>query len=647
MGSVEQAELMDYNAKPSAERDEGDPLTGALESAFKESSLSDYLGYNICDVDFVPVEQAIRPTCRLVVGRNPDLYPLKRKRPHPVSELITDLNNDDIPYIFQTIVSIGNNADYELSQRLAIYPPEYGIGVEDDFVQFIEEGPDKDLSDYYDPAIGKIRSNFDLDGHDFFRIIGSGPDATVEPRQDRGEAVAQRARRVLQGTYECHKLYAGYHDTDQTLETLYRYRDFYTKIPVDSAVLDAFVAFVPYYVDYTPWDRIRYADQPSLIRRPKELPPKNTSSEQSGGASAASETASDSGNIFATQGNEPHRFDEDTVAEYYEHRGFDVSRPDTKSSGSVPDLILQKDDDTYFAEVERSGTSRPANILTNAARAAYYDVPVYFFTEDRSKARTVAKLLRDPVKKHTETGAQLYTQSRALTLENGGRPVLPQTAASESRWFLVNDDSDPSTSAQLELRVEGRQEPIADGPADESVASWNYDTDVIPSGRSVPEEQTQIHPPFVPTKLAYLKETTIRYRLDMNEFTHFERDDYKPGWDYPDEEGKRKRYKAAFGTFLKNKTITVEEADLHKDDVISACLNEVYKPQTNRKAPGTGESGEAGRALWEHADKKEITSDDVAGRIKKVKNRTWRWPRDIESPDLPFKNDEPALEQWL
>lgn len=87
------------------------------------------------------------------------------------------------------------------------------------------------------------------------------------------------------------------------------------------------------------------------------------------------------------------------------------------SADSVPDLVLQKDGQVYFGEVERSGTSQPANILTNTARAAYCDVPVYFFVADKSAARTVAKVLRDPVKAHTETGAQLYTQSKALTVE--------------------------------------------------------------------------------------------------------------------------------------------------------------------------------------------------------------------------------------
>jgi len=143
----------------------------------EEHNLPDWIGYDIADVDFAPIEQTLRPTCRLVVGKNPDLQPLSRKTPHPVIALIRDLNQQDIPYLLQTIVSLSSSksADYELSQRLAIYPPDYGIAVEQDFINFLTDGPVADLADYYDQNIDHIRSNFDLDAHDFFKIEGKGP----------------------------------------------------------------------------------------------------------------------------------------------------------------------------------------------------------------------------------------------------------------------------------------------------------------------------------------------------------------------------------------------------------------------------------------------------------------------------------------
>lgn len=221
--------------------------------------------------------------------------------------------------------------------------------------------------------------------------------------------------------------------------------------------------------------------------------------------------------------------------------------------------------------------------------------------------------------------------------------MLPQSAASESQWYLINDDPVAGATARLELRVDdGRA--LVSGPVDESVATWEYDTDVIPSGRSVPDDRTRIHPPFVPTQLAYLNQSKIRYQRDINEFALFERGDYQPGWDFTDQEGKRKRYIAAFGQFVETKLITVEEADLQRDVIISKFLDELYKPQTTRKALG---QGEAGRALWHHVERKQNTTNDNSGKIKKLKNQTWRWPLGIESPDLPFVGEEAVLEQWL
>lgn len=211
---------------------------------------------------------------------------------------------------------------------MAVYPPEYGIGVEGDFAQFLTEGPTTDLNDYYDPMNDKIRTNFDLDGHKFFRVEGTGPDATVEPREHGDEVVAERARRILQGKYECHKLYAGYHDTDKTLETLYQQHNFYSKIPVDSSALGAFLAVVPDYFDNSRWGKIGYANEPSLIVRPKELPATDaTADETHSDTTLRQPQASDpvSESTFVTQGSDEHQFNENTVAEYYDGRGFDVA----------------------------------------------------------------------------------------------------------------------------------------------------------------------------------------------------------------------------------------------------------------------------------------------------------------------------------
>jgi len=654
LGEVDDThQLTEFGGGVTSDREEHSSITGALKAVIDddidgddgyEDVLPAELGYDICDIDFSPIERTIRPTCRLVVPSSPDLQPLRRKEPHPIADLITDLNQDDVFYILQTIVSVGHgSADYELSQRLAVYPPEYGIGVQKDFIDLLKHGPPIDLSDYYDPYLGVIQSNFDLDGRDFFTIEGSGPEATVKKRSDRGDALVERARRILDGKLECHRLYAGYHETNQDLETLYRHRDYYTKIPVNGAALDAFLDFVPDYIDYPPSEAVNYVTPPKLISRPERLPAERFDTEDTTPTAPSNQSAENTGTPHPTRGSKKHRFTEDSVAEYYRDRGFDVEQPDTKIDGSVPDLILHKDDTTYVGEVENTGKSRPANILTNAARAVHYDVPVYFFTEDKSAAQTVADILRHPVRTNTDRGARLYTQSRALSLDDGGWPLLPADASkNESKWYLVNDNPEPEHGARLELRANG--EVIASGPADESVTTFEYDTQIEPAGGPVPSGRTRIHPPFVPTKLAYLKSSTIRYQRGNKELTHFERDDYQPGWNYTNEEGKRTRYRAAFGQFIADKTIKIEGAELLKHDTIDTLLEELYNPQTSRKTPGIKE---AARALWKHAEKKSRTEDadsndgnaDASGKTDLLRDRHWRWPPDITSPDHSFIND--------
>jgi len=415
---------------------------------------------------------------------------------------------------------------------------------------------------------------------------------------------------------------------------------------------------VPVYIDHSPWETVRYADPPRLLSRTEQLPSETDGADSPvrGRPSLTNETgeAGETDNPhLQTQGSEEHRLDESVVEEQYESRGFEVARPDTETTASVPDLIFLKNDILYLGEVERTGTSRPANILTNAARAVYYDVPVYFFVKDKSAAKTVAKILRDPVHTHTDTGARLYTLSRALTLENGGYPLLPADATvSESKWFLENDTPESSagddgstvnSTATLELRADGRV--IASGPVTDSVATYEYETDVV-HGESVPDNRTRIHPPFVPTKLAYLSTSTIRYQRNEKEFATYEPDDYQPGWNYTDDEGKETRYKTAFGTFVENKTIPVPGGEILKQEAIPVLKRELYEPQTSRKAPPMNW---AARALWKHVDKKSNNREEEAGTVDKVKDRKWRWPRGVVSPDLPFAGDssEFDLDQWL
>ena len=583
-------------------------------------------GFDRCAVDLAPVEKTIRPTCRLIVRESSDLSPFARKSPHPIVGIIKDLKEEDIPYLFQTIISkaSGSGHDYQLSQRLVAYPPNYGIGLDHDFAAHVEEGPVVNLSDYYDETARRVRSNFDLDSSDYFDVREAEDGRrSVKKRYKHGEMAVESAREILEGKRECYDLYAGFHDTDKKLERLYRNVSYYSSIALNKADLRAFMLLVPDYVKYSPWDVVNYVDPPEMFCQPIKI--------AEGTDSPHSEFIidDDAEVTFATQGSDEHRYGVGFTKQYYESRGFEVEVLDDEDTESIPDLRMRKDGITYVLEVEHSGQSRPANILTNAGRAYHYDLNLVFIAESKKEAQKIVKILRHPVSVNTDTGARLYTYSDGLILEDGSKPLLPEgTTPRESKWYLSHDGT-------LELRANG--EVIVSGPADESVRTWEF-PDVVSDG-AVPSHRTRVHGPFVPSRLLYLSGVEIRYQ-NGSTLSLLEEDDYPTSWDYSDQEGKRKRYKSAFKEFVKEKMVSHRGGEIDKQEVFTLVIDEFYKPQTSRKAPGLSERG---RALWEYVEKKHKDDNDY----HVVRDQAWRWPRGIESPDRPFiGGKELELERW-
>jgi hypothetical protein len=641
LSDPEQAQLGDSSTSTSATHKEPSAAKGALENACEEHLTEPYgYGYDRCAVDLSPLEGTLRPTCRLAVRESPDLMPLSQRNPHGVVQLISDLNDSDVPYLFQTIVSRGSDADFELSQRLAIYPPNYGIATEHDFAKYLDDTTRIDLSTYYDAQSNRIRSNFDLDGTRYFEIDKSGGAWKAVSRHKHDVEIIRAARRVLAGRKECHDLYAGYHDTDKELESLYQYANYYTKIPIDSRTLQAFVALVADQVTYSPWKSVSYVDPPKLITTPIQLP--------AGADTSTEEPADQPDNIIhydderpptlATRGSDEHQYNEDFVASYYRDRGWTVEQLDIDVSASVPDIRIQKDGQTYFVEVEQHNLSQPANILTNAARAAHHDMDVIFVGEDKSTAQSIVKLLREPVRDtDVSDGARLYTQSSALTLDNGDKPLLPPSLG-ESRWYLRYSDAEPDSETD-EARSPSQMDPelrletpdgdvIVSGSVEEGVASWTGFPEVVAQTATVPDDRTPIYLPFVPTQLAYLQRSSLQY-YNGDQLEQLEADDYSTTWNQSDAAGKRERYENAYKKFVDRYTVPIQHSEIEKTEVINLMNEAIYKPQTSRKAPGMRESG---RALWKYAEQKSREDNT----LDLVKNRTWRWPRHVTSPDLPF-----------
>ncbi|MDB9281729.1 hypothetical protein PN416_17890 [Halorubrum ezzemoulense] len=649
-----QTQVGQFGTSTSVTHDEASAATGALESACKEQLVKPYgYGYDRCAVDLSPLEGTIRPTCRLAVRESPDLLPLAQRNPHGVVELISDLNDQDVPYLLQTIISRGGKqSDFELSQRLAVYRPNYGLATEHDFAKHLDTGERVDLSTYYDDQTNRIRSNFDLDATRYFDIDTSGDRYEAVSRHKHDVEIIRAARRVLAGRKDCHDLYAGYHDTDKELENLYQYANYYTKIPVDKRTVRAFVALVSDSIEYSPWENVGYIDPPKLITNPVVVPTTAGETADPEGASPENVTQYDDEQSvrLMTQGSAEHQLNEDWVVDYFADAGWTVKQLDTEATESVPDIWIQKDEIEYFVEVEHKGTDQPANVLTNAARAAHYDMDVIFVVKKKPIAQSIAKMLREPV---TDTdvhnGAQLYTMSDELTLTDGSKPVLPPDVES-SQWYLryqeppeAEDEDDTDIKARSpsqiepELRLETPDgEVLAAGSVDESVATWEFEELLCESDPSA-ADRTNVHGPFVPTQLAYLARSSLRYR-NGDQLERLDPNEYPANWNQSDAAGKRERYKNAYETFVDRYTVAVDYTEIEKPDFIKPMNERIYKPQTSRKAPGMRESG---RALWQFAERK--SRDNNA--LDLIKNRTWRWPHDVTSPDMSFVGHSTVLSE--
>ncbi len=150
-------------------------------------------------------------------------------------------------------------------------------------------------------------------------------------------------------------------------------------------------------------------------------------------------------------------------------------------------------------------------------------------------------------------------------------------------------------------------------------------------------DRTNVHGPFVPTQLAYLAWSSLRYR-NGGQLEWLDPNEYPADWNQSDAAGKRALYKNAYGTFVDRYTVPVEYTEIKKPDFITPMNERIYKPQTSRKVPGMRESG---WALWQFAEHKSRDSN----ALDLIKNRTWRWPHDVTSPDMSFVGDSTVLSE--
>jgi hypothetical protein len=611
---------------------ESDQLQGAIREASKDVLPSTYHIAD-CAVDLWPLQQAVRPAYRLAVRKNSDYLPQAKRRPHAITALFRELRDADAAFLLQTIIEQASSQNtFTLSQRLVVYPKNYGLVTEHDFGRVITDGPQFSLSEAYnDGGHNRFLDSRSFDATEFFTVSERDDGSyQVRERTKHGETAADKARRLLRGHDECRDLYPGYHDTLTDFKRLFRDREYHTKIPVDAAALGAFLSLAPFSLPDSPFNAIGYADEPKTYESRVQV------------RSTDIETDSPT---YQTQGGKIHRDREDRVETSFEHAGWTVSRPDTETTGAVPDLTISKNEITQNVEVEDENLSQPANIIKNAIRGLHQDRDVIFIVGSKSDAQSVVSTLAHPMRETTANGAWLLTQSTELTLDDGGTPHLPESdRTGTSRW-------ETTWNGRLKLLSNG--EIIASGPVDEPVSSYEYDTDVIDG--SSPSDRTAVHPPMYPPKLCLLSHVEVRYEVDTHTFAKLQPDDYDNDWNTSDQEGRRKRYRNALETFWEQKFVSVPRSRLRdgrdgttlapkevsKQELFDRFRDEFYDPQCSRKTPGDGECGIA--MPTPPGDDESYFSewnDNERGiNYEFLAEHTFAWETGVMSSDLPFVDE--------
>ncbi len=619
-------------------------VVGAVRNACEDNLPPAYEFAN-CTLDFSPIEEMTVPTCRLAARESTDLARLGKPNSHPVVALCADLYTEQVPYIFQMVVSKPSADRFAISVRLAVYEPQYGIATEEDFARHLQGGPAFDLQEYFDDSVGHVTSNFALDDSRYFRI-STDEDGTphVHSRRNASEYHVEAARKLLKGTHQCHDLYVAGHDNDLTFKELYRTKDYFTKIRCAPRNLRHFLGLVTYEYEFSPWDKLAGAGPPDIVRS-------QTIEDESDILQAlGDERPAVSENRAGDEGGDAHVALKYRIERFYKNRGYTVVVTDEEEEGSVPDLSVRKDGIGRFVEVEIWNKSKPANILINAARAAYHGFDVTFVCE--AHPQKILDLLRDPVYDRDYSRTRFYNQSETLDRNDESTPVLPK-AAGECEWWYV-------PTGPLKLIVDG--DVRATGPIDESVATYDYETAqyTVENGQHIvrdrdgnvvgeyttkgalEEEWKFIRLPFVPTRITYLQGSTIKY-LDGENIEDYQPTDVEASWKLADDSQQiTRQYEAAEAKYFEQFTAEMGDDVEIPHEELRAHFDAWYEAQTARKLPNKSYFG-----IHRPEDIETKENNEEVGKQTFYASRTWQWPRDMVSPDLPFAgDDDDRFEEW-
>jgi hypothetical protein len=616
------------------------------------------VGAQICTVDLSTLGVMPVPTSRLLQSPNMSLDPIEATQMAASVELIQELNADRIPYLFQVLLepaAASKGYDYLVTARLIVFGSGHGIVTKNDLSSHLKTSNDYTISKYF-PGPSSDNWQLPVESHQRYANQQSAFPSKIEQFGEMS---------IREGTTE--SLAVGYPEYRAALAGRVhnddRYKELfgaYGRIPIHKTELEHFFTLPAAYIDTCPFGRLPTTDKPGLST--EQLGEDVDGTAQSYGTEDPDEmTIDDESNNEESQRHKKLvnkriryllRHGHTIIAVDQDVIDVDITDPNPTQQqyldgSSRPDIVSKKDGNIHFHEIEVENKSKPAALITNLARADYHGHPVHIITETHSEAQS--KLWKDKLvaKEGPVSMAFKYTDDKGTILYNQRRDtgpkdqecwyVLPQSQT-EAIWRIT-----PSDRLQL-LGPDG--EVLAEGHAERSVDSFQYNTPRVyedgnewvlesASGeilrrratkRAAASGYTFIRKPIVPTQFEYLEATTVEFQTGDG-FTIF---DESPLWEMP-QQNNSIRYEEAAKTFIELFTVPCEGAEI-PIPALRRQFKPWYRTQTDLKEPNETWFGRALRAYFE-----VDASDD---HNKMLVGRKLRFSEGLESPDLPFVDDE-------
>lgn len=619
-----QTEFSDFSTRQATVPD----TTADKLASLVAKTVPEEIGIEVCDVDLAPIRMWPVTTGRVLLETNGALRQSHFDWNDPFVETVRRLAVPGHPFAVQLLVGTGTRGGHVVTLRYALIHPEYAIASGRDTCEHINAGKQYPVETVWHNA--GLRTNYDLPITEFaYPVVSDEPILKQRRYMERSDS--RTALDLYTGTEEYRSLFQGRPSAPQLYEKL----GLHARIPVNEYTLRLFGSLVPLYYDTSPWVHVPGRSGPVINTRTVFRSAPGT--EHSHGHSNESSAERHASGFTVTAGSEGHEQLLAFAVEYFEGQG-DEAWIESQDGGSLADGGRRTADGTRRAiEVEFAGLSKPANPLTNYARAAASGRPVDFVVTSQGKATRLYESLRTPWKAVTEHGTHLHNMTSTVELPTGQVPVVP-AKGTESNWYL-----DPE--GELTLRDTGG-ETLATGPTDESVGTFDYETPryddsdgthriVTPDGvtqtsyesrSQLLDEWTLVHAPFVPGDLHCLSDVRIHY-LSGDELLEF---DTQASWDR-NAETATQRFQAGLREFVDTYTCEQTGVSMPYASFQEHC-QALFAVRSRHDPPN---KTHIGRALPDSLD-----VDGPNQSERHVHDRSLIYPSGLVSPDLPFVDED-------